>query len=102
MLGFETIGNATVIAYDGKPIVATDPWFGEAAYFGSWGLPFETPEQQKNAILGSDFIWLSHGHPDHLNPEALEKLHGKKSFCPTMQAIGSGTISLAQVSTSPS
>jgi hypothetical protein len=84
MLGFETIGNATVIAYDRKPIVATDPWFGEAAYFGSWGLPFEIPEQQKNAILESDFIWLSHGHPDHLNPEALEKLHGKKILLPNL------------------
>jgi len=82
MLGFETIGNATVIAYDGKPIVATDPWFGEPAYFGSWGLPFEIPEQQKTAILEAEFIWLSHGHPDHLNPEALEKLHGKKILLP--------------------
>lgn len=82
MLGFETIGNATVIAYDGKPVVATDPWFGEPAYFGSWGLPFEIPERQKNAILESEFIWLSHGHPDHLNPEALEKLHGKMILLP--------------------
>lgn len=82
MLGFETIGNATVIAYDGKPILATDPWMGEAAYFGSWGLPYEIPQQQKDAIFAAEFIWLSHGHPDHLNPEALEKLHGKKVLLP--------------------
>jgi L-ascorbate metabolism protein UlaG (beta-lactamase superfamily) len=82
MLGFETIGNATVIAYDGASILATDPWMGEPAYFGSWGLPFEIPDQQKEAILAAEFIWLSHGHPDHLNPQALEKLHGKKILLP--------------------
>lgn len=82
MLGFETIGNATVIAYDGRPVLATDPWLGEPAYFGSWGLPFEIPEDQKKAILSADFIWLSHGHPDHLNPETLEKLQGRKILLP--------------------
>ena len=32
-----TTGNATIIAYDGKPLLVTDPWFGdeEPAYFGS-------------------------------------------------------------------
>ncbi|SVB38071.1 uncharacterized protein METZ01_LOCUS190925 [marine metagenome] len=25
MIGFETIGNATIICHDGKPILATDP-----------------------------------------------------------------------------
>jgi hypothetical protein len=82
MLGFDTIGNATVVAYDGTPIIATDPWLGEPAYFGSWGLPFEIPEEQKTAILNAEFIWLSHGHPDHLNPEALEKLQGRKILLP--------------------
>ena len=82
MLGFETIGNATVIAYDGKPVIATDPWLGDAAYFGSWGLPFEIPEEQRSAILDADFLWMSHGHPDHLNPESLEKLHGRRILLP--------------------
>ncbi len=55
MLGFETIGNATVIAYDGEPVIATDPWMGEPAYFGSWGLPFEIPAEQRAAIFGAKF-----------------------------------------------
>lgn len=82
MLGFETIGNATVIAYDGAPILATDPWLGEPAYFGSWALPFEIPEAQRKAILEAKFIWCSHGHPDHLNPDSIEKLHGKNILLP--------------------
>ena len=36
-LGFETIGNATLIAFDEGPVLATDPWISGSAYFGSWG-----------------------------------------------------------------
>ena len=45
MLGVSTTGNATLIAYDDKPILATDPWFGDEnpAYFGSWGLSHRIP-----------------------------------------------------------
>jgi len=37
MLGIKTIGNATLIAYDDLPVLATDPWFGDEdeAFFGS-------------------------------------------------------------------
>ena len=35
-LGFETIGNATLIAFDNGPVLATDPWIAGSAYFGSW------------------------------------------------------------------
>ena len=28
MLGVSTTGNATLVAYDDKPVLATDPWFG--------------------------------------------------------------------------
>jgi hypothetical protein len=37
MIGISTIGNATLIAYDNSPILATDPWFGDSdpAYFGN-------------------------------------------------------------------
>ena len=47
MIGAQTIGNATVIAYDKKPILSTDPWLGSDhyAYFGSWYLPYEIPEK---------------------------------------------------------
>ena len=26
MLGFETIGNATIPAFDDTPVITTDPW----------------------------------------------------------------------------
>lgn len=81
-LGFETIGNACIIAYDGHAVLATDPWIQGAAYFGSWRLLHEVPDEQKNAVLKSDYLWFSHGHPDHLNPECIPLFKGKKILLP--------------------
>ena len=73
MLGVQTIGNATLVAYDKHPILSTDPWMGEDhyAYFGSWHLPYKIPMNIKNDILNSEYIWFSHGHPDHINHDSL-------------------------------
>jgi hypothetical protein len=82
MIGFETIGNATVICFDDKPILATDPWIAGEPYFGSWGMAHEIPTAQLNHILQCDYIWLSHGHPDHTNPASLERLSNKTILLP--------------------
>jgi hypothetical protein len=75
MIGAQTIGNATIIAYDKTPILSTDPWLGadHYAYFGSWYLPYEIPNKIQQDILSSKYIFFSHGHPDHLNPDSLHK-----------------------------
>jgi len=81
-LGFETSGNAVLVFYDSKPVLVTDPWVMGWAYFGSWGLSHEIPEQVMRAILESEFVWISHGHPDHLSPRSLDLLAGKKFLLP--------------------
>ena len=80
MIGAQTIGNATVIAYDKAPILSTDPWLGSDhyAYFGSWYLPYEIPENIHHDILSSKYIFFSHGHPDHLNPQSIKNFLHKK------------------------
>jgi hypothetical protein len=70
-LGFETIGNATVVVHDREPVLATDPWIQGTAYFGSWGLSHTIPPAQDAAVRASGAVWFSHGHPDHLNPASL-------------------------------
>jgi len=82
-LGFETCGNATLIVYDGGiPVLVTDPWILGAQYFGSWMLPYRfTPEQQA-AFAAARHVWLSHGHPDHLNLESLEVFRDKTVLLP--------------------
>jgi hypothetical protein len=81
-LGFETIGNATLIAYDGRPVLATDPWIAGSPYFGSWGMSHTIPEQQLAAITHADYIWFSHGHPDHLNGDSLALLRDRDILLP--------------------
>ena len=73
MLGVQTIGNATLIAYDGTPVLSTDPWMGRDhyAYFGSWHLPYNIPDNIREDVIKSEYIWFSHGHQDHLNPDSL-------------------------------
>ena len=78
MVGFETIGNATIICHDGDPILTTDPWLTGSAYFGSWGIPYAIPEEQLENIGKCQYIWLSHGHPDHINIESLDQFREKK------------------------
>ncbi|MSR46209.1 MAG: MBL fold metallo-hydrolase [Planctomycetes bacterium] len=81
-LGFETIGNATLICHDGGPVLATDPWLDGDAYFGSWSLGHEVPAEQRANVAACKYLWISHGHPDHLSIASLEKLRGKVILLP--------------------
>ena len=79
---FETIGNATAICYEGRPVLATDPWIEGAAYFGSWTRSHEIPPAQFAAVKECKYIWFSHGHPDHTNAESLLALSDKTILLP--------------------
>src|ERR1700687_423101 len=81
-VGFETIGNATLIAYHNGPALVTDPWVKGPAYFGSWTFQHEIPQEQLDAISRCQFVWFSHGHPDHLNPGSLPLFRDKKILVP--------------------
>lgn len=76
-IGFETIGNATLICHDKGPVLVTDPWLRGGAYFGSWGLSHDVPPEQLAAIASCRYAWFSHGHPDHLHAESLPFVRDK-------------------------
>lgn len=82
MFGFETIGNATLIVHDGGPILATDPWIRGEPYFGSWGMSHEIPSEILEHIRRSRYLWMSHGHPDHLNADSLHDLSDRQILVP--------------------
>ncbi len=85
-LGFETCGNATLIIYDnGIPVLVTDPWIAGPQYFGSWALPYRFTAQQMEAFASARHVWVSHGHPDHLNLESLETFRDKTVLVPHHQ-----------------
>jgi hypothetical protein len=81
-LGFETIGNATLICHDRGPTLVTDPWIAGPAYFGSWTLGHEIPQELMESIRRCEYVWLSHGHPDHLSTDSLQLLRDKKILLP--------------------
>jgi hypothetical protein len=84
LLTFETLGNATIqFAVDGKPILSTDPWLVGTCYFGSWALDHPLTDEQIRNVQNSEFIWISHGHPDHLHHESLRLIpRGKTILIP--------------------
>jgi hypothetical protein len=84
-LGFESIGNATIVCYDKVPVLATDPWLSNTAYFGSWTMSHEIPEEQRQAICRCKYAWVSHGHPDHLCVESLKQLEAEYILLPDHQ-----------------
>jgi L-ascorbate metabolism protein UlaG (beta-lactamase superfamily) len=77
-LGFETVGNATLLVHDRMPLLVTDPWLQGSPYFGSWGMSHEIPPEQLAGIEAAEYVWISHGHPDHLSFDSLELFRRKK------------------------
>ena len=77
MIGFETIGNATVTVFDDEPILTTDPWIYGNPYYGSWGHKYKIPKEQLENINKCKYVFLSHGHPDHIDPESFKLFENK-------------------------
>ena len=77
MIGFETIGNATITVFDENPLLTTDPWIFGNPYFGSWGHKYVIPKDQLENIKKSKYFFLSHGHPDHIDPDSFELFKDK-------------------------
>jgi len=89
-LGFETIGNACLICHDGGPQLATDPWIQGPAYFGSWTTSHEIPPEQLAHVKACKYLWISHGHPDHLSQESLAELKDKEILLPDHFGVKDG------------
>jgi len=89
-LGFETIGNACLICHDKGPVLATDPWIKGSAYFGSWTTSHVIPEQQLSHVKACKYLWISHGHPDHLSAESLAELKDKEILLPDHFGVHGG------------
>ena len=81
-LGFETMGNATLVITDGAPLLVTDPWLSGHALFGSWALGYPITADQLDSISACKYVWISHGHPDHLHTDSLATLRGKQILLP--------------------
>jgi len=62
--------------------VLTDPWFTEGIYGGSW---FQYPRIDPFDIIEEpDYIYISHIHPDHYDPEFLFKIFDRYGSKPIL------------------
>lgn len=68
----EILSHATLsIEYDGFRLV-TDPWLDGPAFLDGW-TQYPPPTCDINNVTSeTDAIWITHEHPDHLNPRTLD------------------------------
>jgi UDP-MurNAc hydroxylase len=72
------LGHASVLIETAHGTVLTDPWVNPA-YFGSW-FPFPDNSQLEWDAIGQvDYLFVSHLHRDHFDPENLRKHVSKKA-----------------------
>ncbi len=72
------LGHASVLIETAHGSVLTDPWVNPA-YFGSW-FPFPDNSQLDWDAYGqADYLFVSHLHRDHFDPEHLRKHVSKKT-----------------------
>lgn len=53
----------------------TDPWAFGPAFNTGWWLQKKTKEDWLQEVNDSDFLYISHNHPDHLHPLTLNKIN---------------------------
>ena len=65
------LSHATLsVEYDGFTLV-TDPWLDGPAFLGGW-TQYPPPTCDVDAVADdADAVWITHEHPDHLNPRTL-------------------------------
>lgn len=79
--GFETLGNASIAFREGdRPVLVTDPWLTGTCYFGSWGLDRPLTEDELALVRASEYVWISHGHPDHFHVPSLALLRPEQKI----------------------
>ena len=72
------LGHASVLIETAHGSILTDPWVNPA-YFGSW-FPFpDNSALDWDAIGQADYLFVSHLHRDHFDPEQLRKHVSKKT-----------------------
>lgn len=60
--------------------LVTDPWLVGSAFINGWWLNTPTKKSDFQRFLKSDYIYVSHNHPDHCNRHTLEYLSKKQKF----------------------
>ncbi len=100
----EMIGHATLRAHCNGRTLLTDPWLIDPIVLNS---TFHFPRlvhDPKQLAAGTDAIYISHVHPDHLHPPSLDLFsrttpifigeHRKKGFRDSLRSLGFPVVEL--------
>lgn len=72
-INFKFNAHASVsIEIDGINIIS-DPWLIGSCFANGWWHAFPPSAEAIERLINSDFIYISHNHPDHLHIPTLEK-----------------------------
>ncbi len=70
----EFINHASVLISNGDVSILSDPWYQDTVFNEGWGLIDEFNDDDIGSILNrTNFIWLSHEHPDHFSVSFFNK-----------------------------
>lgn len=71
LLQVEYINHASAVFSTRSVSFVTDPWLLGSAFSTGWFLKTNTPKEKIEMILSVEYCFISHSHPDHLNPTTL-------------------------------
>jgi UDP-MurNAc hydroxylase len=67
------LGSATVLIETKDSRILCDPWLTDGAYYGSW-CNYPPINLDEYDLSNLDFIYISHIHPDHFDPQTMERI----------------------------
>jgi UDP-MurNAc hydroxylase len=68
----EFINHASVLVRYNKTAILSDPWYYDSVFNKGWRLVYDNDKNYIKEILNKiNYIYISHEHPDHFNPQFL-------------------------------
>lgn len=81
------IGHASILVETHGISILSDPWWRGPCFGAQWWI--YPPPQTQPAENGVDYIYISHGHHDHLHPGTLRSLD-RRAKCLISNGLGLG------------
>lgn len=74
----EFVNHASVLLSDGQVGVLSDPWYAGEVFHRGWSLLVQNdPAAIREVLARTDYIWISHEHPDHFSPPFFRQFSGE-------------------------